>query len=53
LHRNGFVYVDYYSERVDADGGWVPNYTDDGVHPNAAGYSVREQVLTTALPSRL
>lgn len=48
----GFLFVDYYSAMVDADGGLLPAYSDDGVHPNAAGYTVMEQVLTTALSSR-
>ncbi len=48
----GFLFVDYYSVMVDAYGGLLPAYSDDGVHPNAAGYTIMEQVLTTTLSTR-
>ncbi len=46
------LYVDYYSAMVDAEGGLLPAYSDDGVHPNAAGYSVMETILIQALQSQ-
>jgi acyl-CoA thioesterase I len=38
--RKGYVYVDYYSPLVDAQGGLPQKYSRDGVHPNAAGRAV-------------
>lgn len=34
------VYVDYYSVLADAQGGLKSSLSEDGVHPNAAGYAV-------------
>ena len=38
--RNGFVYLDYYSSMVDAQMGLKKEFSEDGVHPNEAGYKV-------------
>lgn len=39
-------YVDYYSSMVYNERGAInPAYSDDGVHPNALGYSVMEPLL--------
>jgi lysophospholipase L1-like esterase len=38
--RNGFVYVDYYSPMVNAEGGLKADLSPDGVHPNKAGYDL-------------
>jgi acyl-CoA thioesterase I len=38
--KNGFVYVDYYSHMVNAEGGLKTELSPDGVHPNKAGYEV-------------
>lgn len=41
----GLPYVDYYSRLVAADGSLDLRYTDDGVHPTAAGYDVMESLI--------
>lgn len=38
--RNDLVYLDYFSAMADAGGLLKADLTDDGLHPNAAGYSV-------------
>lgn len=48
--RLSLPYVDYYSDMVVADSGAInPAYSDDGVHPNATGYTVMEKRLLDAL----
>ncbi len=52
----GFVYLDYYSEMVDENGGLkVPDFTsaDDLVHPNENGYKVMESLLLPAVQRAL
>ena len=34
------VYLDYYSAMVDEQKGFKSMYSEDGVHPNKAGYEV-------------
>lgn len=42
----GVPYADYFTLLVGPDGkGLDPAYTDDGVHPNAAGYALMESVV--------
>lgn len=43
------LYLDYYSEMVDSQKGMKTNYTDDGVHPNAAGYKIMELLVEKAI----
>ncbi|HEX4648732.1 MAG TPA: SGNH/GDSL hydrolase family protein [Steroidobacteraceae bacterium] len=48
--RHKLVYADYYTALTDSRGGMRSTLSDDGVHPNAAGYAVmgplaRESVL--------
>jgi acyl-CoA thioesterase-1 len=38
--KNGFVYVDYYSNMVNSEGGLKTELSPDGVHPNKAGYDL-------------
>jgi lysophospholipase L1-like esterase len=47
--NNGFVYLDYYSTMVDAGMGIKQEYSDDGVHPNAAGYKTMNGLVEKAL----
>lgn len=47
--RNHLVYIDYYSLMATPSGALNPAYTEDGVHPNAAGYEVMETALTAVL----
>ena len=53
--RRKLVYVDYYSALVDAQRGIKSTLSDDGVHPNAAGYAVmsplaRQSILRALRP---
>jgi lysophospholipase L1-like esterase len=38
--KNGIYYLDYYSAMVDERQGLKAAYSEDGVHPNEAGYRV-------------
>ncbi|MDE6097554.1 MAG: SGNH/GDSL hydrolase family protein [Muribaculaceae bacterium] len=43
---NGIPFVDYHSALLGADGrGLDPRFSEDGVHPNADGYSVMEKLI--------
>jgi lysophospholipase L1-like esterase len=43
------VYIDYYSPMVDANKGLKAELSQDGVHPNAAGYAIMEPLAKKAL----
>lgn len=45
----GFYYCDYFNLMVDDKGGLTPSYTNDGLHPNKAGYSVMEPFILSAI----
>jgi len=47
--RCGVTVIDYYSMLVGSNGLYNPAMTNDGVHPNAAGYSVMTPAAETAL----
>jgi lysophospholipase L1-like esterase len=51
--RHGHVYLDYYTPMADVRGGLKAQLTEDGVHPNAAGYAIMaplaERAIATAL----
>ncbi len=47
--RNDLVYLDYFSAMADADGLLKPELTDDGLHPNAAGYAVMAPLAEAAI----
>lgn len=53
---NGHVYLDYFSALADAKGAFKTGFTDDGLHPNAAGYQVMaplaEQAIAQAFAER-
>jgi len=48
-----FGYVDYYSALVDEQKGFKTAYSQDGVHPNAAGYAVMEPLVQKAIKKEL
>ncbi len=54
--KNGFVYLDYFSALVDDRGMMKRALSDDGLHPNAAGYKVMaplaEKAIALALASQ-
>ena len=45
----GIPYADYYSVLVDEDLGLKKAYQKDSIHPNAAGYTEMEKVITPIL----
>jgi lysophospholipase L1-like esterase len=51
--KNGFVYVDYYSAMVNAEGGLKSEFSPDGVHPNAAGYGVMAPLAEAGISDAL
>jgi lysophospholipase L1-like esterase len=54
--KNGFVYLDYFSALVDDHGMMKRDLSDDGLHPNAAGYKLMaplaEKAIARALSSQ-
>ena len=51
--RHGAIYLDYYTSVVDAQKGMKAEYSEDGVHPNAAGYNVMEPLAKKAVKKAL
>jgi len=47
--REGFAYLDYYKALADAQGRLPADLSDDGLHPNARGYSVMAPVALEAI----
>ncbi len=47
--KEGFTHVDYYSALTDGRDGMNPAYTQDGVHPTAAGYDVMIPLAADAI----
>ncbi len=46
---NGITYVDYYTALTTPDGALAPEFTNDRLHPNRAGYDVMEPIVLAAL----
>ena len=51
--QHGHIYADYFSDMVDGRMGLKEEYTYDGVHPNAAGYRVMEELANKAIEEAL
>ena len=49
----GFVYVDYHTEMADERQGMRASLSDDGVHPNAAGFRVMAPLTAQAIAAAL
>jgi lysophospholipase L1-like esterase len=47
------VYVDYGSVLATSDGGMKPEFSADGVHPNAAGYAAMQPLASAAIRQAL
>jgi lysophospholipase L1-like esterase len=47
------VYADYYAATVDAQGFLQEGYTNDGLHPNAQGYTLMTPVASAAIADAL
>jgi lysophospholipase L1-like esterase len=45
----GLDFIDYYSLMATPSGGLRADFSNDGVHPNAAGYAVMEKALAREL----
>lgn len=46
---NGIEYLDYYSAMVDNRKGLLASYSNDGVHPNKAGYQIMAPLAEAAI----
>jgi lysophospholipase L1-like esterase len=51
--KNGHLYVDYHGALTDAAGALAPTLTDDGLHPNAAGYALMAPLVEKAIAAAL
>jgi lysophospholipase L1-like esterase len=47
--KNNITYVDFYSSMVDERKGLDKKYSEDGVHPNLAGYKVMEPLVQESI----
>jgi acyl-CoA thioesterase I len=50
---NHLIYLDYFSSMVDGKGFLKDELSDDGLHPNAAGYAVMNPLAEAAIQSSL
>jgi lysophospholipase L1-like esterase len=50
---HGHVYLDYFSATVDHQGFLKNELSDDGLHPNAAGYAVMAPLAEAAISASL
>jgi lysophospholipase L1-like esterase len=51
--REHLVYVDYYSVLSDGHDGLKAEFSPDGVHPNAAGYTAMRPLAAAAIRQAL
>ena len=51
--KNGLVYLDYFSALVDGRGMLRRDLSDDGLHPNAAGYKIMAPLADKAIAHAL
>lgn len=51
--KYGLVWVDYFSPMADERNGLKASLSGDGVHPNEAGYSVMEPLVSAAIQKAL
>jgi lysophospholipase L1-like esterase len=47
--EEGLIYADYHSALTDTNGAMRAEFSDDGVHPDAAGYAVMRPILEAAI----
>ena len=47
--RNGLLYVNYFDALATPDGAFRPELSNDGVHPNFAGYAIMRKLALKAL----
>ncbi len=46
---SGVAYLDYYTRLATPDGAFRPDLSNDGVHPNLAGYAIMRELAAKAL----
>jgi len=51
--EKGHAYLDYFSAMVDGQGLLKKELSEDGLHPNAAGYAVMAPLAERAIQSSL
>ena len=51
--KNGFVYLDYFSALIDDKGMMKRDLSEDGLHPNAAGYKIMAPLAEKAIAQAL
>lgn len=51
--ENNCLYIDYYTPMVDDEKGLKIEYSEDGVHPNKAGYAVMTPLVLEAIRKAL
>jgi lysophospholipase L1-like esterase len=51
--KNGLVYLDYFSALIDDEGMLRRDLSDDGLHPNAAGYKIMAPLADKAITNAL
>jgi len=51
--RQGLVYADYWNALASQDGGLKRQYSEDGVHPNSAGYEAMRPIAQIAISRAL
>jgi lysophospholipase L1-like esterase len=51
--KNQLIYLDYFSAMVDGKGFLKDELSNDGLHPNAAGYAVMNPLAEAAIQSSL
>ncbi len=47
--ENDLIYVDYFTSMANKQNGLKKEYTEDGVHPNKAGYEVMTTIVEEAI----
>jgi len=51
--KNKIIYVDYFAPMADKRTGLKKEYSEDGVHPNLAGYNIMEPIVENAIAEAL
>jgi len=51
--KKHIVYADYWPAIATAEGGMKPEYSKDGVHPNAEGYAAMAPIAQAAIAKAL
>ena len=51
--KNGITYIDYFSAMADEKNGLPKSLSQDGVHPNLAGYKIMEPLVQKAIGEAL